>query len=187
VLALDIGTDVLPALALGAEPPGRHVLDRPPTRGHLLDRALFTRAFGVLGPVEAAISLSAFLFAFTSTGWSPGEPLPGGPALAVASGTAFTAIVFGQMANAWACRSTVRPAWSIPWRSNHLLPIALSAEAGMLLAFLYVPWLAEILGQDVPSPQGFMVALLAAPAVLIADAAHKQLIRSRPRGLGRSR
>ena len=27
ILALDIGTDTLPAVALGAEPPGRHVLD----------------------------------------------------------------------------------------------------------------------------------------------------------------
>ena len=53
VLALDIGTDVLPALALGGEPPARHVLNGPPVRGHLIDRKLFARAFGVLGPVEA--------------------------------------------------------------------------------------------------------------------------------------
>ena len=55
VLALDIGTDILPALALGTEAPSREVLARPPQGRHLLDRNLFVRAFGVLGPVEAAV------------------------------------------------------------------------------------------------------------------------------------
>ena len=30
VLALDIGTDMLPALALGAEPPREGIMERPP-------------------------------------------------------------------------------------------------------------------------------------------------------------
>src|SRR4026207_929037 len=73
VLALDIGTDVLPALALGAEPPGSHLLEGPPTRRHLLDRPLFLRAFGVLGPVEAVFELTAFVAALAAGGWRPGE------------------------------------------------------------------------------------------------------------------
>lgn len=52
-LALDLGTDILPALALGVEPPSSGVLQKPPSGRHLLDRAVFFRAFGVLGPVES--------------------------------------------------------------------------------------------------------------------------------------
>ena len=40
ILCLDIGTDLLPALALGAEPPSAGVLDRPPERRHVIDRRL---------------------------------------------------------------------------------------------------------------------------------------------------
>ena len=89
VLALDIGTDVLPALALGAEPPARHVLERPPARGHLIDRRLFARAFAILGPVEATISLAAFVVSLLAAGWRFGQPLPTGPVMLSASGAAF--------------------------------------------------------------------------------------------------
>jgi calcium-translocating P-type ATPase len=179
VLALDIGTDILPALALGAEPPGAHVLDRPPRRGHLLDRTLFTRAFGVLGPTEAAVCLAAFVATFVAAGWRPGDPFPSGPTLLAASGAAFTAVVFGQVANAFACRSTVRPVWRVPLRTNRLLLAAVLAELAMLGVFLYWPPLADLLDQAGPTWAGFMVALLAVPAVVLVDTLQKRPVRRR--------
>jgi calcium-translocating P-type ATPase len=80
VLALDLGTDVLPALALGAEPVSSRALHRPPHRGHLLDRSVLRRAFGVLGPAEAALEISAFLVAMAAAGWRPGDDFPRGAA-----------------------------------------------------------------------------------------------------------
>ncbi len=181
VLALDIGTDVLPALALGAEPPGRHLLDGPPVRRHLLDRQLFARAFGLLGPVEATVELAAFLATFVAAGWQPGEAFPGGSTLLIASGAAFTAVVMGQVANAFACRSTVRPAWAVGWTANRLLLGAIAAEIAMLIGFLYIPMLADVLEQAPPSWAGFAVALVAAPAVLVADALQKRAMARRRR------
>ena len=178
VLALDIGTDVLPALALGAEPPTRHILDRAPTRGHLIDRKLFARAFAILGPVEATIGLATFVISLLAAGWWFGQPFPTGPAMLAASGAAFTAIVFGQVSNAFACRSTVRFAWQIPLRDNRLLIGAILAELAMLAAFLYIPPLGHLLGQSPPSLAGVLAAALAAPAVLAADTVHKRITRS---------
>ncbi|MGQ4601279.1 HAD-IC family P-type ATPase [Nocardia sp. R6R-6] len=178
VLALDIGTDVLPALALGAEPPARHVLDRPPARGHLLDRKLFARAFGVLGPVEAAISLAVFVVSFLAAGWRPGESFPTGPVLAAGSGAAFTAIVLGQVANASACRSTVRPVWRMSLGTNRLLLWAVLAELGMLAAFLYIPPLAHLLDQTGPTGTAALAALSAIPAVVAADTLQKHFSRT---------
>ncbi|HET6949943.1 MAG TPA: cation-transporting P-type ATPase, partial [Acidimicrobiales bacterium] len=57
ILALDIGTDTMSAVALGAEPPPAHALDRPPVSGRLLNRTVMARAFGLLGPTEAACSM----------------------------------------------------------------------------------------------------------------------------------
>jgi magnesium-transporting ATPase (P-type) len=179
ILALDIGTDILPALALGAEQPARDVLDRPPIRHHLLGRRLFARAFGVLGPVEAAVEMAAFLAVFLASGWRPGDSFPGGTTLLAASGAAFTAVVLGQAANAFACRSTVSPPWRIGWTTNRLLAGAVVVELAMLAAFLYVAPIADLLDQAPPTPTGFAVALLAVPAVLAADAAQKAVTRAR--------
>ena len=179
VLALDIGTDILPALGLGAERPASHVLDNPPTHRHLLDRRLVGRAFGVLGPTEALVSLAAFLITFVVAGWRPGDVFPDGQILLAASGAAFTAIVLGQAANAFACRSTVRPAWRVPLRSNPLLLGGVAAELAMLAVFLYVPAIADLLDQAGPTWAGFAVAVLAIPAVLAADTVQKRLTARR--------
>jgi magnesium-transporting ATPase (P-type) len=79
ILALDIGTDVLPSLALGAEPPAPGVLERSPIRHHLLDGRLFARVFRVLGPAEAVFGLAAFVAVFVTDGWRPGDAFPGVP------------------------------------------------------------------------------------------------------------
>src|SRR5438477_10991955 len=79
---------------------------RPPHRGHLLDAALLMRAFGILGPVEALIEMTAFLVSMAAAGWRPGMAFPGGAVFLAASGAAFAAVVIGQMANAFACRSS---------------------------------------------------------------------------------
>lgn len=172
ILALDIGTDLLPALALGAEPPGKHVLARPPERRHLMDRQLMVRVFCVLGPVEAAVEMGAFSAVLFGGGWTRGElPEPG--LLMAASGAAFAAVVLGQLANAFACRSATVPPWRLGWGTNKLLVWAVLAELAVLAACLYLPQLAALLGQAPPPAAGLLLAALAVPAVLAADWAYK--------------
>ncbi|TQJ36659.1 cation-translocating P-type ATPase [Arthrobacter sp. SLBN-122] len=172
ILALDIGTDLLPALALGAEPPGRHVLARPPERRHLMDRRLIIRVFCILGPVEAAMEMTVFSAVLADGGWTRGQ-VPEAGLLMAASGAAFTAVVLGQLANAFACRSATLPPWSLGWGTNKLLLWAVPAELAVLAVCLFVPYLAALLGQAPPTPMGLVLALLAAPAVLLADWIHK--------------
>lgn len=177
ILALDIGTDLLPALALGGEAPGKGVLQRAPERRHLMDRRLMFRVFCVLGPVEAAVSMTAFSVVLFSGGWMRGDPQHPGLLMA-ASGAAFAAVVLGQLANAFACRSATRPPWKQGWFTNRLLLWAVLAELGALAVCLYVSPVSAALGQLPPPPLGYAVAALAVPAVLAADWAHKRLRRS---------
>ncbi|ANW67801.1 haloacid dehalogenase [Mycobacterium sp. djl-10] len=179
VLALDIGTDVLPALALGAEPPGPRTLQSPPVGGRLLNRTVLTRAFGVLGPVEAVMALTAFVATFAAVGWRPGLPFPVGGVALSASGSAFAAIVFGQMANAYACRSSRRPAWTQPASANPLLVVAVGVELLLLLVMLYAPPVATLLHHAGPTVVGGAVAVCAVPAVLVTDALYKRVARPR--------
>ena len=175
ILAIDIGTDLLPALALGAEPPDKDVLRKPLRGRHLLDGPLLRRVFGVLGPTEAAVAMFAFVVALVAAGWRAGAEFPTGHALLAASGAAFSAVVLGQVANAFACRSTTRWPGSLGWTSNRLLLGAIAVELLALVGFLFVPPLASLLGHAPPPLWGWAVAGLAIPAVLAADALHKRM------------
>lgn len=176
VLALDIGTDMLPALALGLEPPSPRVL-RGKDRSHpLITTSLLTRAFGVLGPVEALVSLTGFTTVLLAGGWQWGEQ-PQPALLATASGTAFAAIASAQVANAFACRSETLPVWSLRLRTNPVLIVAATVNVILVLGFFGIPVLADLLGGTWPSPTGWIFVLAGAGAIIVADASHKRLRR----------
>jgi magnesium-transporting ATPase (P-type) len=182
VLALDIGTDILPAVALGMEPSSPRALGHPPQGRRLVDARLLFRAFCVLGAVESVVEMAAFLVALVAAGWRPGHTFPAGAVFFAASGAAFTAVVLGQMANAFVCRSATLWPGKLGWLSNRWLILAVCCELGMLAGFLFIAPLARLLGQAPPSWAGFFAALLAIPAVLVADAVHKRWRRRRISG-----
>jgi magnesium-transporting ATPase (P-type) len=172
ILTLDVGTDQLPALALGVEPPDEDVLDGAPRRGHLIDGVMLRRVFLVLGPIEAALEMAAFAVALLASGWRPGEA-PSPSALLAASGAAFSAVVVGQAANAFACRGASRGPGRPGWSTNRLLLVGVAVELLLLAGSLYVPPIAAVLGQAPPPAAAWGVILLAAPALLAADAIHR--------------
>jgi calcium-translocating P-type ATPase len=167
ILCLDLVTDQLPALALGAELPSARVLSMPPHRRHLVDRRLLVRALLVLGPVEALVSLGAF-----GAAW-----LTAGSALS-ASGAAFSAVVLGQVVNALACRSETHAAWAVGRQASSLLWTALGLELTLLLGSLYFAPAARLLAQAPPSLAGWAIAALALVLVPLADASFKRLSRA---------
>ncbi|NYF60062.1 cation-translocating P-type ATPase [Micromonospora purpureochromogenes] len=177
ILALDIGTDILPALALGAEPPNALTLAGRARTGQLIDGAVLRRVFGILGPAEVLASLGAFTAVLLAGGWRWAAS-PDAGLLAAASGAAFTAIVLGQLANAFACRSAVRPAWRIDPRRNPLLLGAVAVELVLLGVFLTVPPLPGLLDGDLPTALGWLLAATAVPTVLLFDAAAKRARRA---------
>lgn len=139
------------------------------------------RAFGVLGPTEALMSMIAFVTVFVASGWSPGQPFPEGHVLDMASGAAFTSVVVGQMANAFACRSTTKWPGRLGWASNRLLLWAVGFEVLLATAFIWFGPLAGLLGQAPPPTAGWVVVALSAPAVLLSDTLSKAAMRRRQR------
>lgn len=174
IIALDLGTDTLSAVALGAEPPAKHLLEGPPVHGRLMNRTVLRRAFGLLGPLEAVLSLAAFVVSLLALGWRPGNPFPTGHALAAASGAAFITVVLAQTANVFACRSSSRWPGALGWFTNRLLvPAALTGLVISLLE-LWVPPIARLLGQWNPPLWGWIVALASMPVLLAVDALDKR-------------
>jgi hypothetical protein len=122
---------------------------------------------------ESLVEMITFLTALPAAGWTVGAPFPSGAALLPASGAAFMAVVAGQMANAFACRSEHLRPWQLGWFSNRYLLLAVVFEGAMLVGFLYIRPLANLLGQAPPTGRSCVMALVAVPAVLVADAVQK--------------
>src|SRR5581483_9361445 len=82
ILAIDLGTDILPALALSREPAETGLMDREPRpRGENVIRGgLLLRAWAFLGRLSAVLVLGGFVFTLWRAGWHPGVPTgPGTP------------------------------------------------------------------------------------------------------------
>jgi magnesium-transporting ATPase (P-type) len=75
ILAVDLGTDMLPALALGAEKPGPETMRTPPRprSERLLSLGVLMRSYFFLGVWQAVAALSAFVFVLRCEGWKLGE------------------------------------------------------------------------------------------------------------------
>ncbi len=63
ILAIDLGTDILPALALSREPAEPGLMDRPPRprAEGIISRAMLARAWGFLGLLSATLVLTGLL------------------------------------------------------------------------------------------------------------------------------
>jgi magnesium-transporting ATPase (P-type) len=141
ILAVDLGTDILPALALGAEPPDQAVMHEPPRgrRQRLIDAPLLLRSYVLLGSFEAAAAMTAYFFVLDRGGWHAGIPLAGSsPLYREATTACLTAIVVMQMANVLLCRSE-RGA-PPPALRNRFLLASIGAELLVILAIDYTSW-----------------------------------------------
>ena len=180
ILAVDLGTDMLPALALGAEPPHADVMNRPPRPRHerLLSPALLARAYLFLGPLEAFGALAAFFFVLHAAGWQYGTALaPLDPLYVQATTACLMGIVLAQMVNVVVCRHPRLPLWRFPLFENRLLLAGLAAEAALLLFIVYTPLGNRLFGT---APLGVEVWLYALPFALllgVAEEGRKRLVR----------
>lgn len=140
ILAVDLGTDMVPALALGAERPDPEVMRHPPRRPEerLLSWPLIIRAYLWLGPMQAAISLAAFFFVLNAGGWHYGTVLDLHDPLYLQATTAcLAAIVAGQVINVFLCRHHRVAAWSFPIAGNRLLLLGIAVECSLLLLIVF--------------------------------------------------
>jgi Ca2+-transporting ATPase len=192
ILAVDLGTDMVPALALGAEPPEAGTMDTPPRVKDrpLLDARLLARSYVFLGTLEAAVSMLAFLMVWRIHGYSFSDLQ--GATLAIlnhtarndlmavyfqATAAALTAIVMAQIGNVFACRSERVSAFRQDFKRNPLIFWGIATEVALLWTVLYVPFLQRIF-QTAPFPRLMWVFLVLAPILLVsADALQKALRR----------
>jgi magnesium-transporting ATPase (P-type) len=195
ILAVDLGTDIVPALALAGEPPEASSMQSPPRdpRQPLLDAGLLRRAYLFLGLIEAVFCMCAFLLVWWLSGYGlaalqgvtdsivhHGGSTEVETLYRASTGAALAAIVAGQVGNLFACRSECESPFRMDIGANSLLFIGLSCELLILLALFNVPVLARVFNVG-PLPAGLWTVLALCPlAVVMLDHVWKSMWRRRP-------
>ena len=152
ILAIDLGTDILPAVALGREPAEPGVMSRPPRSPfeHVINRATMLRSWVFLGLIEATLALAGFFAVLAAGGWEPGDDVSAGSPLhhiyLQATTMTFLGIVACQIGTAFAARTERASLRSVGLFSNPFLLWAIAWEILFALVLVYVPAANAVLG-----------------------------------------
>lgn len=143
ILAIDLGTDLLPGLALGAEAPTKGLMQRPPRKPdeRLLDKKLFLRAFLWLGPIEALSGFFGYFYVLKNGGWHWGDSLlPHDILYRQATTACLTGIVLSQItANSLVSRSFEESIFKLGFFTNRLLLGGILFGLALQLFIVYHP------------------------------------------------
>jgi sodium/potassium-transporting ATPase subunit alpha len=182
ILAVDLGTDMLPALALGSEKPSPGIMKQPPRKlnERLLNFSLIARAYLFLGPLEAVACMYGFFWVLKTGGWAWGAMLPAADLLYMQATTAcLTAIIVTQIANIFACRSSRESLFSLEFFSNRLIFAGIAVELLLQLFIVYHPLGNKIFSTAPLSGSTWLVLVPFAVFLLIAEETRKLIVRKR--------
>jgi len=181
ILAVDLGTDMLPALALGAEPSNPQTMQRPPRLAseRLLNLPLIARAYLWLGMLQAVAAMAAFFFVLKTGGWHDGQTLAARDPLYLQATTAcLSAIVAMQVANLFCCRSRSESAFAFGLFRNPLLLLGITVELMLILLIDYTPWGQSLFGTAPFSPAVWLFVAPFAVGMLVLEELRKWAVRS---------
>lgn len=141
ILSIDLGSDMLPGLALGSEKPEKNIMKRPPVNKNekILDWEVFKRGYFFIGVIEACAAMFAFITFLLSHGWQYGTVELNDPVFqAQAMTMTLLGAVTSQMANMWTMRSWEFNIWTLGWSSNKGILFAFGVVLVWIWALLNV-------------------------------------------------
>ncbi|HEU5471902.1 MAG TPA: cation-transporting P-type ATPase [Actinophytocola sp.] len=178
ILAIDLGSDVLPALALGAERPEPGVMNTPPRspKQRLFSLSL-VRRFLFLGGIQAIGSTALFFWHLHTAGIPLAEFTLDNPVYREALTMTQAAIVIGQIFVGLAVRSDRHSVVRLGLLSNPAYLGAQLVGVAMICAISYVPLLRELFHTAALSLADWALVIAFGSLVLVGDEIRKALLR----------
>jgi len=180
VLAIDLGTDLLPAIALGAERPEPGVMSRPPRprQERLLNRRTLGRVFGFVGLLVGMAGLASFFASYLLAGGWPDTALPAaGDVYVQATAMTYGGIVMGQVGAGLAFRTNRDSVFRIGLLSNRFLLAGIAFELALLIALVYIPAFQGIFHTQAYDPRAWLLLIVWPVFVFGAEEARKAVVR----------
>jgi len=186
ILAVDLGTDIVPALALGSEPPEPGIMDRPPRdlKEHVIDGAMLKRAYFWLGSMQSLATMAAFYYFYWTNGFNgqwlnlPSE----GNLYRSATGIALAAVVMTQIGNLLTQRSERTSVFKLPLNRNPMLWMGIASELVIVALMIYVPVFNNFIGTGPFALKYWLFLVAWIPSLIVMDEIRKWLLRRKEKG-----
>ncbi|WP_248844146.1 cation-translocating P-type ATPase [Streptomyces hirsutus] len=180
ILAIDLGSDVLPALALGAEPPEPDVMDRPPRsrKEQLFSRAVMGRIL-FLGGIQALGVTAVFFWHIHASGIAYSEFTEEDTVYREAITMVQAGIVVSQFFNALAVRTDRQSLLRIGLLSNPWLLAAGCFGITLMAGISYLPPLQALFNTAPLAAGDWAVLAGLGVLLLVAEELRKAWLRRR--------
>ena len=173
ILAVDLGTDVLPSLALGAEPEEPSGINEKNTAS-IIDRDGLLRIVR-LGFLMAIGAVTAFLLSLLRGGWDWGSAIDTDSLLYQKStAAAYITLALTQMANLLQSRSAALSFFHLRFWGNPWIYAATIASVFLMWLVTSVAPFQTFLGMQTPDAIDWSVAILFTLLVFVAEEARKK-------------
>ncbi len=168
ILFVNLVTDGLPAMALGVDPPGPGVMDRPPRPPQ---ESIFARGLAQkIGFRGILIGLSTLLvFIWSLQAWGMG--------LREARTMALATLILSQLFHVFDARAEDRSFLEVGLFSNLWAVGAVLSSVVMLLAIIYLPSLRELFKTDPLGAMDWVIVVLASGFIQLLAALRDTVLR----------
>jgi magnesium-transporting ATPase (P-type) len=179
ILVIDLGTETLPALALGREPAEPGIMNQPPRRKHssIITGRLLARAWGLLGASSAILVTAGFFAVLLHAGWRPGADVtPGSPwheGYLQATTMSFLGIVACQIGTAFAARTDRVSLRTVGLFGNRLLLWGIGFELLVAAAVCLIPGVDTVFATALPTAWALALLPVFPVAVWGVDEAYR--------------
>src|SRR5450830_1865361 len=183
ILAIDLGSDLVPALALSTEPPEPGTMGKPPRsrKERLLNARVVARVYCWLGIIEGIAAMAAYFFVYYANGWRPSMGISAmatsGHVYVMATSACFAAIVITQIGNGFNCRSNTESVFKIGLFSNRFYLWGIVCELGVVGLIFYVPPLQKVFGTKPISDLTWLFLFMWPVVILFAEEGRKAVVR----------
>jgi len=180
ILAIDLGTDMLPAIGLGVEPSTPKIMEQTPRdpKSKLLNWKMVARSYGFIGPLQTTFAYIIFFKILFAGGWSWNEPLAVTNPLYYSAITGFFAtIIVVQMFNVFACRTTRESVFTKGIFRNKIIWFGILSEVILLSFIILNPFVQRVFSTAPFSLHYFIYMLIFGIIVLVLEELRKLIFR----------
>ncbi len=179
ILSIDLGTDVLPAVALGIDPSEPGIMEKKPRdpKERIMNKPFVLR-YLYLGLIIGAIVMGVYIWTLYRYGWSWGQPLADDSHTYLKGATmAFATLVIIQMVNVFNARSETNSIFKLGFFSNLWLIGAIIISLAVTFMITEIPFLQHYLGTTGLSPDDWGIIVGSSLIVFIVEESRKFFVR----------
>jgi P-type Ca2+ transporter type 2C len=182
VLAIDLGSDVMPALALGTERTEPGTMSRPPrARSERLFNWAVVRRFCFLGSIQSAGVVAAFFWRIHTAHLPFDAFTAANPTYREALTMTQAGIVVSQFFNSFAVRTEEQSIVRVGIFSNKPLVFAGLFGIAFVSCISYVPLLQSVFNTAPLTATDWLILIAFGAVLLLAEETRKAIVRSRRR------